>query len=319
MRRIGTWLLAAVCLVVGLAGLILPGLQGTPFLFLALTLIAPRYATRLKGRLFRRFLKSDWVYLEEWKKASGVRAGFTTRRFPLKISKTAELAQGDAFERFTAAFALSKVTVSHKIKPITHAVLLDQVHGAEVAILEDVSAFTAPGLHRAGSFDAAVTNIPDLTLLVFSADCLSIFFHAGDWVGVAHAGWRGTRGGIAVKTLRILCEKAKVLPSEVRIIFGPCISAGSYEVGEEFLDYFETARGKHHAAPLRRIQGKLHFDLVAENERQLLNAGVMHTHLSDHGICTFKEKDSFYSYRREGEKAGRMISMISRSTCSGRS
>jgi hypothetical protein len=191
--------------------------------------------------------------------------------------------------------------------------LLDQVHGNNVAVLDEAEKYSKDGFYRFPECDAAITNIPGMTLLVFSADCLSVFMSAGDWVGIAHAGWRGSQKKITQKTLELLMEKSGAQAADVKIILGPCIGVKHYEVGEEFQQYFPVHVGARLIAPLRRMKGKLHFDFAKENERQLLEAGVRSENVLSLGICTFQEKEDFYSFRREKENAGRQISFISRS------
>jgi copper oxidase (laccase) domain-containing protein len=52
----------------------------------------------------------------------------------------------------------------------------------------------------------------------------------------------------------------------------------------------------------------IHLDLPAINERQLREEGVSNIWKS--GECTFCRADRFFSFRRERERAGRMVSII---------
>jgi copper oxidase (laccase) domain-containing protein len=54
--------------------------------------------------------------------------------------------------------------------------------------------------------------------------------------------------------------------------------------------------------------GPVHLDLASINERQLRAAGV--TNIWKSGECTFCRADRFFSFRREREQAGRMMSII---------
>jgi copper oxidase (laccase) domain-containing protein len=51
-------------------------------------------------------------------------------------------------------------------------------------------------------------------------------------------------------------------------------------------------------------------DLAAENLRQLIGHGVPPASISAAGMCTFCNPARFYSFRRDRENAGRMISYI---------
>lgn len=221
----------------------------------------------------------------------------------MRLSRTGDLLAPDAQLRFQTLLNGSKVMRSHRAAGLERFVVLDQVHGAHVEVLDQASDLAKPGYYPLKKTDAVITNVPGLTLLVMTADCLAVYFYAKGWVGLAHAGWRGTRDGIAARTLDALIKRSGARPNEVRVAFGPSISAAHYEVGPEFRGYFP-------ATVLREKNGRLYLDLSGENRRQLTAAGVLERHLTDLHICTVDEKDDFYSYRLEHEAAGRMVSFI---------
>jgi hypothetical protein len=51
------------------------------------------------------------------------------------------------------------------------------------------------------------------------------------------------------------------------------------------------------------------FDNVAEIKHQLLEAGLYEQNISISGLCTIRD-ERFHSYRRDGERAGRMVAFI---------
>jgi copper oxidase (laccase) domain-containing protein len=55
--------------------------------------------------------------------------------------------------------------------------------------------------------------------------------------------------------------------------------------------------------------GRLYLDMIAANRRQVLGAGVKPEHIFDAQICTACDKN-YFSFRRDKEKAGRMISLM---------
>jgi YfiH family protein len=294
-------------MLAGVVGLILPVLPGWVLIFAGLSLIAPKLAERLKRRFFRQFFKSDLVYLEEWKK-TGTQAGFTTKHFPLFLRDAGELSEPENRRKLLALMSESPVVRSHQLGPFKKFAVLNQVHGDRVAVLsadEHSTEYEKDEFYPLMGYDAAVTDIKGMTLLAFSADCLTLFFSAGSWVGVAHAGWRGSKSKVALKTLRLIAEKARCRPKHVRIIFGPAIGACHYEVGPEFKDIFR-------ASSLLEKNGKLYFDLAKENRTQLREAGVATDNVTDHEICTLDENDNFYSFRKEKDAAGRIISFITK-------
>lgn len=102
-----------------------------------------------------------------------------------------------------------------------------QVHGNAV-----VEATESGDLGRA---DAVFTLLPRLPLAVFTADCAGVVIAADRGVGVAHAGWRGSAGGV-VESLLAAMRGAGLRP--VRAAVGPMIGPCCYEVGEEVVRRF---------------------------------------------------------------------------------
>jgi len=91
-------------------------------------------------------------------------------------------------------------------------------------------------------------------------------------------------------------------PSQILVGLGPAIRQCCYEVNSEFLERFPSSVVKR--------AHKFYFDLAGENVEQLLACGVSSKNIFDCEICTSCNNDRFYSYRREGERAGRMASVI---------
>lgn len=290
-------------LLVGVLGLVMPVVPGWLFLFMGLSMAAPRTAARVRWWLFRRRFKNELLLFDEW--LPQAEAGYTTRHFSLFLTKTDDLLSEQNQALFAKLLHAGRSTFDKTLKPIERFVLLKQVHGDRIAVLDDPGKFRKPGFYHQPSADGAVTCVPDLTLLVFSADCLPVFFKAGEWVGLAHAGWRGTKAGIAVKMLDLISERSGVGVDRVRVILGPRIGSTAYEVGTEFRGHFTEHR-------FRTRKGRLYFDLAEENTRQLVRAGARAKNIADHGICTVRQNRDFYSFRKEGEKAGRIVSFLTK-------
>lgn len=287
----------------------MPFVHGWPFFLIGLSLVAPTAARRLRRRILRRFYRTEAVLLEE-SAQSGVFAGFTTRHFPVHVTSGEDLTRERTRSELAAAYRRLLTDRRKDLDPARFEsfVTLRQVHGERIVT---VSEPPKTPFETHPEADAVITNIPGVTLVALTADCLSVFYWVPDrsrkrrslWIGVAHAGWRGTQADIAVKTLRLLCERSGAPSGRVHVAFGPSIGYGHYEVGEEFAGIFpESVR--------RAKSGKLHFDLSGENRRRLLKAGVQEECLHDYGVCTAAEPEDFYSYRREKDRAGRMLSFI---------
>jgi YfiH family protein len=169
---------------------------------------------------------------------------------------------------------------------------LKQIHSA-------VALVAGPSTGCAGEGDALITAQPGLALSVRTADCLPVLLadtvHRA--VAAVHAGWRGTAAGVVVEALRQLKVVSGAEPAHVFAAIGPGIGACCYEVGDEVARRF----GLH---------GTIHLDLAAENLRQLIKAGLPREQIDILGFCTACDAQRFYSWRRDREREGRMISFI---------
>ncbi len=149
-----------------------------------------------------------------------------------------------------------------------------QVHGTTV--LRDAS----------GEADGFVTTDPGWGALVRTADCLPVALAAPGGAAMLHGGWRGLAGGI-------IAVGAEALPGATAAALGPCARGCCYEVGEEVHAHFEGYGA-------RVGERNLAIDVIAT--AQLRAAGIERIH--DTGICTICD-ERFFSYRREGDAAGR--------------
>jgi len=128
-------------------------------------------------------------------------------------------------------------------------------------------------------------------------------------VAAAHAGWRGTCGRIAEKTVRTLMQKSDSKPEDIRVVIGPSISAEVYQVGKEVIESFEAA-GFDISKIIIKKNDTYFLDLWKANEMTLTENGISNNNIEIAGICTFTEHEKYFSARRLGIKSGRMLSGI---------
>ena len=188
-----------------------------------------------------------------------------------------------------------------------------QTHGTEVKEITDHFFELADEEKRncLNGVDAIFTRIPKVCIGISTADCVPILFYdpTKQVVAAAHAGWRGTCGKIAEKTIKALVEVYHCEPSDILVTIGPSISAKVYEVGQEVVDNFESAG--FNIPEIVEIRNKsIYLDLWKANQQSLLKAGIVAENIEVAGICTFTEHERFFSARRLGVKSGRLLSGI---------
>ena len=151
--------------------------------------------------------------------------------------------------------------------------------------------------------DALYTNKKNEVCAILTADCLPIFITdtLGQEVAIVHAGWKGLLSGIIEQTLKIFDSKNLVAH------FGPAISHDSFEVGEEVRDQY-IAKDNNFASSFKTLSGKHYLDLYSAAKLVLNNSNIYK--ISGGNECTFKQKNEYFSYRRDGKNSGRMANLI---------
>lgn len=162
--------------------------------------------------------------------------------------------------------------------------------------------------------DGLITNEPELTLVVFGADCVPLYFldPVNKAIGLAHSGWRGTLNRMGAATLAAMTREYGTDPAEVIACIGPSICRSCYEVGEEVAEKFWSAFGSSAKKELMEENGngKYQLDLWAANRRVLLDAGIKETKLQITDLCTCCNPELFFSHRRCGEKRGNLAAFL---------
>lgn len=178
-----------------------------------------------------------------------------------------------------------------------HLMLPRQTHSTNVA-----------WVHQAGELpdtDAVITDTPNLCIGVKTADCIPILLYDSQKriIAAVHAGWRGTVGRIAERTVREMGSAG----TDIHAIIGPGISLQAFEVGDEVYDTFLSE-----GFPMTRIArrfptGKWHIDLWEANRWQLEQCGITDIYCAN--ICT-RLGQGYYSARRDTIRTGRNINGI---------
>ena len=174
-----------------------------------------------------------------------------------------------------------------------------QVHGKRIKVVRHAD----ESHDRIGEADGLITDIPQRPIGIRTADCLPVFMYDPEHraIGLVHAGWKGSRQRIVARALDSMQRHYRTEAKDVRVVLGPGIRQCCYQVSEVFKRYFPrdiiwTKRGYY-------------CSLSGINRRQLNEAGVAQAHIHDSNVCTCCDA-TYFSYRREGLHAGRMLSIM---------
>lgn len=171
-----------------------------------------------------------------------------------------------------------------------------QVHGTNVRFVADAGIFPET--------DGLVTKTAGLSLGIFVADCAAVLLcdEQAGIIAACHAGWRGAADGIVPKTVQLM-EKHGADPSMMEAFISPCISKAHFEVGDEVAERFPETY-------VDRSKPKPHVELKGFVMDSLINMGINKNKISLDPGCSVADANRFYSYRREKEKSGRMMAVI---------
>jgi len=151
----------------------------------------------------------------------------------------------------------------------------EQIHGDGVAVVDAATQSPVAGV------DALVTNVPNVCLGIYVADCCAVYAvdTAHGAIGLAHSGKKGTELGIIPAMLKKMACAFGTDPAQVIVQLSPCIRPPLYEV-----------------------------DFAAEIVRQCHAMGV--GEVVDCEDCTGQNLDRYYSYRLEKGRTGRMLALL---------
>ena len=156
-----------------------------------------------------------------------------------------------------------------------------------------------------GESDALITTSKNLGLAISSADCPAVFIYdpVQKIIAAVHSGWRGTERKIVQKTIIKLKEEFNSNPSDLICYIGPSISQKNYEVSEEVAHKFDDEF-------ILKNGNKFYLDLSGANYKMLIDEGVKKINIQGSGLCSFEYESLLHSYRRDGQKSGRALGVI---------
>ncbi len=189
-----------------------------------------------------------------------------------------------------------------------------QVHGSEVAVVtaEDRGRGALDYATALSDTDALITNVPEVPLSSYYADCVPILLYdpIKTCVGLAHAGWRGTVQGIAGKTVARMSEVYGSNPADILAAIGPSIGPCCYQVDVPVQQALEKNFSYWQELLTPAGTDRWQLNLWETNRKILLAAGVLEKHITVANLCTSCRHKELFSYRADQGKTGRMASLI---------
>ncbi len=190
-------------------------------------------------------------------------------------------------------------------------VMADQVHrdSVKVVTLQDRGKPFGQGALKA--VDALITNVPQIPLFTYYADCVPLLIvdPVKRAVGLAHAGWPGTQMKIGQKAIQKMLDIYGSHPEDIIVVIGPSIGQCCYEVSEDVVMKFNENFTEISTFVMAKGQGKYMLDLWQANRISLKEIGLLERNIINSNLCTGCHLQQFYSHRREAP-TGRMAAVI---------
>ena len=191
-----------------------------------------------------------------------------------------------------------------------------QVHGNSIACVtkDNIGAGAFSFKDTISDTDALITNVKEVSLSLFFADCTPIMIYDEEHhaIGVAHGGWRGTVGAIALHTVKAMAQAFETNPRKCVASVGPSIGACCYEIGDEVADKFKHTFKDRSDMILQKntSTGKYHLDLCTANALMLIRAGLKPENIDFADVCTCCNSEVLFSYRADKGKTGRICAIM---------
>lgn len=253
------------------------------------------------------------LHLETWQNLnSSLKAGFTTRNGGVSSIPFTSLNLGLHVSDNNTDVVNNRRYIGRKTGfPLEAWVHGQQIHQTDIAAIDDGDKGKGAEeyQHAIKGIDGMITNRKGILCTVCYADCVPLYFFdpVSNFIGIAHAGWKGTVNGIAGKMVKKL-ESLGVQAANLLTAIGPSISQPFYEVDENVMRHIPEELQRKSA--IRMENNRFLLDLKQLNVEILLQYGVLRNNIEITNYCTYRDDYLFFSHRREHGKTGRMMGYI---------
>lgn len=161
-----------------------------------------------------------------------------------------------------------------------------QVHGDKAVVIDKED-------QEVGDCDALMTQRTDVGLLIKHADCQAAILYDPVHRALAnvHSGWRGNVKNIYAAAINKMIQAFGTKPADLLVGISPSLGPDHAEFKnyrtefpEEFWDFLVRPE---------------YFDLWAIARYQLEKCGVLPHHIEIANICTYANREDYFSFRRD--------------------
>ncbi len=160
--------------------------------------------------------------------------------------------------------------------------------------------------HHNKIYDAMITNVKNIPLVITIADCNAIVMYdtKNNVIANIHSGWKGTIQKIYLNVLNTMEKEFNTKPDDVICVYSPTIQECCWKTKDTnlaygFQKYWEDT-------PIEEFvytdtEGWTHVDFPYAITKDLIKAGIKEENIINENICTCCNVDTFFSYRKKTE------------------
>lgn len=180
-------------------------------------------------------------------------------------------------------------------------VTADQCHEDHILHVEGVGDAEDVFIEKSG--DGLFTTLKNIGLTTYHADCQAALFYdpKKNVIANIHCGWKGNVKNIFGKTVKTLKEEMGSDPKDLLV----CVSPSLGPFHSEFINYEKELPREFYPYQI----APTYFDLWEISYQQLCSSGVDPSHIEVARMCTYENKEQFFSHRRE-RPTGRNATVI---------
>ncbi|MGJ9460610.1 peptidoglycan editing factor PgeF [Oceanobacillus sp. CF4.6] len=255
----------------------------------------------------------SYLHIEKWQQLTpNLVAGFTTRNGGVSREPYHTFNLGLHVPDRQNDVLANRRRLADKLNiPVENWVSGEQVHGTSVKriTVADKGKGSISYDSSIKGTDGIITKNKGLLCTAFFADCVPLYFFdpVTQYIGIAHAGWKGSVGRIAEKMVEAFKEMG-AQPENLLVAIGPSISKEYYEVDGHVISCISKENRKKTVTPLHNNHFLL--DLKQLNVEILLQSGVISHNIEVTKYCTYRDENLFFSHRRDFGKTGRMLGFL---------
>lgn len=194
-------------------------------------------------------------------------------------------------------------------------VAAQQVHNNKVGVVTSIHKGT--GVSKECFFkgyDALITNVPGIPLSTLHGDCVPIYFwdNQNKAVGIAHSGWKGTVLKISAVVVEAMKKEYGTQPEKLQVVVGPSITRKYFKVMEDVYNEFKSILPELDDDAAIKVDGQVKWMISLPDivKATLLESGIKEENLDVTYICTYSDKERFYSHRRDKGQTGGMAAIV---------